>query len=172
MEEKTVIVSNLSEFQQHLVKEILTPKPEEEAPQQTEFTNEKTIFINASPQDIELAEHIAEKLSGHNLSCILPLDHSGQATPKEIRQDLEQNIELCDSMLVLYHQCSPLTVREFIHTSLRIRTRTNQRPQNICICKAPESKPIRMWMKNVRTHECPQSFTDFCVQQALPELQQ
>jgi hypothetical protein len=59
----------------------------------------RSIFIQAGVEDADQADQLSDLLAGCNCFAQLPLQ---TGTPEEIRADLEENLDSCDGVILLY----------------------------------------------------------------------
>ena len=91
---ETVMVVGLEELKREVVNRAQArPEPPAEA-----APVDGLVFVDVEAGDAALATAVADLLSARGLACALPL--RGGA-PAEVREDLEQNLLLCDALLIV-----------------------------------------------------------------------
>ncbi len=70
--------------------------------------NDAVVFVNVASEDRPLAQQVQQSLGKNGIASTLPIDHSLNPPPADIRRDLEINLLNCDAVLVVYGESSPL----------------------------------------------------------------
>lgn len=163
-----VMASDLVNFQQHFMKKLLPPPEAEEITEIISENEQKIIFINVGNEDRALAEKVSKQLSAHGHFCLLPLAPDEKSKPADIRRDMEQNMQYCDALLLLYDS-SPLTqIRQFLMQSWRMRAqRDRSLPTAVCISPNNQGENLSAMAKNLRVLRCTSPFPAECVEAFL-----
>lgn len=74
--------------------------------------HDAVVFVNAATEDRSLAQQIQQSLGQNGVASTLPLDHSLNPPPADIRRDFEINLLNCDATLVIYDASSSLWAKE------------------------------------------------------------
>jgi len=137
-----VMATSLEEFKQYLIQRL--EKIEEQKQREAE--------INNVPKDQALADEIGDILLEKGLASALP--RLGELTPAEKRKDIENNLQDCDAVIMLYDN----TLDEWARAQLRlcIRSRREQSLKIIAVFnKSPTEKPpLGMKLPNLRFFDC------------------
>lgn len=163
---ETVIASPMVNFQQELLK-FLQPKPETKPNKK----QHKTIFIHIdnAMQDYAIAKKVYNKLSTmDNYACILPLD-CPEASPEEIRKDREQNLQLCDIVLLIYKSTPNTKIRGLLYDCIRINAK-RETPLKTAICLNGNQVPINIVLPDMHELSCTNNFEEHCLQKLLNEV--
>jgi hypothetical protein len=157
----TVMATGIVEFHEYLFRRLEPPPPPPPSPPCD------LVFVNAEPNNIQLAQKIADVLAEkHGLGYILPIEISGDITPTQLREDLETNLQFCDAMLVLYNHPHELPwLRNQLLYCHRIRSRRNS-PFKVIVCdnQPPDDKPPpNVKFPDLYILECVMPYHDNCV---------
>jgi hypothetical protein len=92
---------SIQEFRETIVRQVTPPPP---VPVQKlvggpSSDEARSIFIQAGVEDADQADQLSDLLAGCNCFAQLPLQ---TGTPEEIRADLEENLDSCDGVILLY----------------------------------------------------------------------
>jgi len=163
--DKTVMTDTLSNFQQK-IREHLTPIIK---PIKTSQKHTKTIFINVdcALPDYSIAKKIYNKLTHKQHTCLLPIEDQN-ADANEIRKDLEENLQLCDIVLLIYNKTQLTHIRRLLRECVRINHK-REKPLKTAICISNNDKLVAINMSLPHLHElnCDQNFDEDCLQNLL-----
>jgi hypothetical protein len=92
---------SIQEFRETIVRLVTPPPPVMvQKPMAGPSSEEaRSIFIQAGVEDADQADQLSDLLAGCNCFAQLPLQ---TGTPEEIRADLEENLDSCDGVILLY----------------------------------------------------------------------
>jgi hypothetical protein len=157
----TVMATGIVEFHEYLFRRLEPPPPPPPSPPCD------LVFVNAEPNNIQLAQKIAEVLAEkHGLGYILPIEISGDITPTQLREDLETNLEFCSAVLVLYNHPHELPwLRNQLLYCHRIRSKRNS-PFKVIVCdnQPPDDKlPPNVKFSDLHILKCVMPYHDNCV---------
>ena len=99
-------VHTIQEFREAIVRRV-TPLPPVVASKPTASptpADARSVFIQAGVEDADQADQLSDLLAGCNCFAQRPLL---TGTPEEIRADLEENLDSCDGVIVLYGKIPP-----------------------------------------------------------------
>ena len=99
-------VHTIQEFREAIVRRV-TPPPPVVASKPTAgptAADARSVFIQAGVEDADQADQLSDLLAGCNCFAQRPLL---TGTPEEIRADLEENLDSCDGVIVLYGKIPP-----------------------------------------------------------------
>jgi hypothetical protein len=85
----------------------------------------RSIFIQAGIEDVDQADRLSAVLAEFNCFTQLPLH---QGTPEEIRADLEENLDSCDGLILLYGQIPAAWLKAQFRELPRHLARRRKRP--------------------------------------------
>jgi hypothetical protein len=171
LESSSVIAIGFVEFQAMIIKQLQPPK---ETPKFDDVIADSLVFINAAPEDIELAHKIRDFLDEHGIGYSMPLEDFTGVKASEIRQYLEQNLISCDAVLLLYDNTSVYWVNEQLLYCRRMQGRRDQPLKLIAVYDVPSSEKPNLSVKlpNMQIFNCPSNDIESCVSQFLQYLQQ
>lgn len=158
----SVIACHLSEFTEELLSKLQPQKPKPELPDRSN----QVVFVNAGVGDNALLQKIAVKLTDLNIPYILPMNNPENASPAEMREDMEDNLLMCDSMLLIYHNSPRKQIREFLKYGFKINAK-RETPLQTTICKLEDNQPLNLKLPHMKTLECVQQFEDCCLDRFL-----
>jgi len=167
-----VMATSLEEFRKYIIQQldkIEEEKRREEKKRREEEKRQKTIlsqqgsqilsdynfiFINIAPKDKALAEEIGDILLENGLASALP--SLSKLTPAKKRKDIENNLQDCDALIMLYDNTLYEWTREQLRLCLRIQRRREQSLKIIAVFnKSPAEKPLLdMKLPNLRVFDC------------------
>jgi hypothetical protein len=109
--------------------------------------NGLTVFVNGGQDDLDLVRATAARLAGQGLSCVLPIAAGGGTAPDpaEIRRDLNENLDSCDAVLLLYEKGPKTQVRHYITEYRRSLARRETPPKRFALCQ-PHPDPLAVGM--------------------------
>lgn len=166
---ENVMASDAVEFQHYVLQKLFPPEPQTRE-QLVPDENDRIIFINAGREDWHLAEKVSQRLSEHGHLCLLPLHPDEETSPAEIRRDMEQSMQECDALLLLYADSPASQIREYVQRSWRIRAkRTRPLPTAICISQDSGSRKLNVVAPNLHLLTCEEPFPADCVDEFLRE---
>lgn len=169
LEGSTVIASGLVEFQTHIINQLKKQQqPTIESPE-----GDSLVFINAAPEDMELAYQVRDILDAHGVGYSLPLDITVATKATEMRYHLEQNLLTCDAVLVLYDNTSIIWVNEQLLYCRRIQRKREQPIQVIAVYNTPTTSKhaLNIKLPNMQVLDCPTPHVDTCLPLFLQRLQ-
>lgn len=166
--DKTVIANSLCNFQQTLL-EFLKPSQKTSKPKNS---SKQTIFINTDhgTEDYTIAKNIFNQLSKQKqYTCLLPLEDK-HARPEEIREDLEENLRLCDIVLLIYKQTQITQIRRLLRECVRIN-QDRETPFKTAICATNDQQAaLNMALPNLYELKCNHDFDQHCFDSLLNEV--
>lgn len=149
---ETVMVTGLEELKREVVDRALaTPAPAgggaPAAP------TDALVFIDAEAGDAELATAVADLLAARGVSCVLPL-RSG--TPAEVRDDLEQNLLLCDALVVVWGTIGNRWVRDQLLVWRKVAWKRERPVKVLGLLQGPpaEKEPLGLSVPNLKIFDC------------------
>jgi hypothetical protein len=106
-----------------------------------------SIFLNGGQADIDLIRRTAARLAKQGLSCVLPItaDGGASADPADIRRDLNENLDGCDAVLLLFENGPRTQVRHFISEYRRSLARRDVPPVRFALCQT-DPDPLAVGM--------------------------
>lgn len=160
----TVMATGLVEFQQHITQSL---KQDKTGPSSaTGF-----VFVNARVEDMDLAHKIETILIQQGLECILPLENSDNISSAQIREDLNNNLQDCDAIIVLYNtNTDEVWVRNQVRKCRRAQGLREQPFKIIAICKHPEKSPLNIHLSNMHIIDCFPPSHNTCVSEFVGVL--
>jgi hypothetical protein len=178
-----VIATSLEEFKQYLIQQLEKIEAQQrraaEKRQKAMLSQQSSqnlsayqfIFINRVPKDQALAEEIGDILLEKGLASGLP--RLGELAPAEKRQDIENNLQDCDAVIMLYDNTLDEWAREQLRLCLRIQSRRQQCLKIIGVFnKSPIDEPLLgMKLPNLQIFDCAALTDNTCLPsfiQALP----
>ncbi|MCP4697086.1 MAG: hypothetical protein GY862_09575 [Gammaproteobacteria bacterium] len=159
----TVMISPLAEFQQYLEQQ-LTARKECAAAVQVVITREmdrgEMVFINAAPEDRELALKIKAYLDQHGFGCVLPLPNASK--PKK---DLRRNYLISDVLLVLYGEAAEEWVRDQLYRCHKLEEKRKKPLKLNAVYNKPlTDKPsLGMSLPGMVVLKCPEPEASDCL---------
>lgn len=169
LEGSTVIASGLVEFQTYIINQL----KKQQQPTIEPLEGDSLVFINAAPEDMELAYQVRDILDAHGIGYSLPLDITVTTKATEMRSHLEQNLLTCDAVLVLYDHTSIIWVNEQLLYCRRIQRKREQPIQVIAVYNTPTTSKhaLNIKLPNMQVLDCPTPHVDTCLPLFLQRLQ-
>lgn len=103
--------------------------------------DDKLIFVSGGLEDIGLLRSTAEQLARRGMSYSLPIAATEGMEPATIdpsflERDLEENLALCDAVLLVHDHAPAIQINQFIKQYLKAKARRPERPPKaIAVCK-------------------------------------
>jgi len=97
--------------------------------------DESFFFINAYPDDFELANTIAEAFKAHNRNAFLPMPEGGLSGQKD--KDIDENFINCDGLLLVFGMAPADWVRGQLRRYFKLAPRRERAPRCKKILLAP-----------------------------------
>jgi hypothetical protein len=162
----TVMAIGLVELQQTIMQTLKKLAEKKLAPPQTDCG--ELVFINATSQDMDLAHQVEGMLIQQGLDCSLPLDTSRSPSSAKIREDLNNNLQCCDIVLMLYDtNTDEVWVRSQLLLCKRARGKREEPFKAIAVCKHPETPPLNMRLADLHVFDCLPPSHQTCVSQFI-----
>jgi hypothetical protein len=105
-----VMATSLEEFKQYLIQRLekIEEQKQREARKKAVLSQQSSqtasidrfVFINIVPKDKKLADEICHILDKEGIGYGIP--RAGKLTPAEKRKDIENNLQICDALIILY----------------------------------------------------------------------
>jgi hypothetical protein len=95
-------------------------------------------FINAYPDDFELANTLAEAFKAHNRTAFLPM-YKGLAKEKD--EDIDENLINCDGLFLIFGEAPAHWVRAQLRRYIKVAGRRERTPRCKTILLAPGAQP-------------------------------
>ena len=93
------------------------------------------VFVNADAADRKLAEQVSRALAqDFGVDCYWPIE---QGTPEEIRADLEDHIEDCDGLMLIYGSTGVTWVRRQLKEGLKILSQRERSLPALAVFEGP-----------------------------------
>jgi len=174
-----VMATSLEEFRQYIIQrleKIEEQKRREEEKRQKAMLSQQgsqnlsdysLIFINIVPKDKALADEIGDILLENDLASALP--RLGELTPAEKRKDIENNLQDCDALIILYDN----SLDEWARAQLRLCIRNRRKSLKIIAVfnKSPTEEPLLgMKLPNLRFFDCATLKNSSCLPSFLQAL--
>jgi hypothetical protein len=141
--------SGIEEFKRAVV-ELARRAPPPAAPRRSNVM----VFVNADTPDRALAEEVARILVQWDVDCYWPLT---EGQPEEIRKDLEEGLETCDGMLLVYGATAATWVRRQLMQGRKILSQRTQQPTALAIVQGPPADnkgDLGAAIPNLKTLDC------------------
>ncbi len=111
LDKETVMAVDLGEFKKAVLKKVKEKEPEPDKKPLNVF-----VFVNMNSEDKKVAEEIKSKLDELGVDYGLPIFPeeviSRKSNQAEIRQDLEENLRICDGVIIVYGNITSAWVSE------------------------------------------------------------
>lgn len=168
----TVMAVSMVEFQQQIMQALEKRNDEEPL-----TTNGEFIFINAAPQELDLAKQVEQALVKLGYACSLPMVIDHKTPPAKIREDLDNNLQFCDAVIILNNINTDLVwVRQQVLQCRRAEGKRDGREalKAIAIYNHPdrEKSPININLPNLHILDGSVPYPDTCVPTFIQVLQQ
>ncbi len=170
----TVMAVSMVEFQQQIMQALEKLKIDDEKPSSTagDF-----IFINAAPQELDLAKQVEQALVKLGYACSLPMEIDHNTPPAKIREDLDNNLQFCDAVIILNNIHTDLVwVRQQVLQCRRAEGKRDGREalKAIAVYNHPdrEKSPININLPNLHILDGSVPYPDTCVPTFIQVLQQ
>ncbi len=160
--QSTVIASTLVEFQEQIINQLKppkSPKPPKDVP---------LVYINAAQEDMEEAREIQKIFKEQGIGSTLPLRDSDHIPATDIQKYVEQNLQWCDAVIVLYDKSSITWVNEQVLYCRRMQGMREQPFKVFALYDkhSPEKQHFPMVLPNLHVLKCPTPQIKTC----LPEF--
>jgi hypothetical protein len=170
----TVMAVSMVEFQQQIMQTLEKLKIDDEKPSST---NGDFIFINAAPQELDLAKQVEKALVKNGFACSLPMAIDHNTPPAKIREDLDNNLQFCDAVIILNNINTDLVwVRQQVLQCRRAEGKRENRQalKAIAVYNHPdrEKSPININLPNLHILDGSAPYPDTCVPTFIQVLQQ
>jgi len=161
-----VMATSLEEFRQYIIQRLEKTEEqkrrEEEKRQKAVLSQQSQqilsgynfIFINIVPKYQALAEEIGDILLEKGLASDLP--SLGKLTPAKKRKNIENNLQVCDAVILLYDNTLEEWAREQLHLCLRIQSRYKKLLKIIAVFNKSPTEKLLLGMKlpNLLVFDC------------------
>ncbi len=170
----TVMAVSMVEFQQQIMQTLEKLKINDKQPLPT---GGDFIFINATPQELDLAKQIEQALVKLGYACSLPMVIDHNTPPAKIREDLDNNLQFCDAVIILNNKNTDLVwVRQQVLQCRRAEGKRENRQalKAIAVYNHPdrEKSPININLPNLHILEGSVPYPESCVPTFIQVLQQ
>lgn len=109
------------------------------------------VFVNTATADCSLAADLCQYLDQHGFGYSLPMY---QGRPEEIREDLRENILMCDGMIVVYGQSESNWVRGQLIEARKAAIHRQKR-LHAAVYEGPPTPKVPLAFKLPRMHMIP-----------------
>jgi hypothetical protein len=92
------------------------------------------VFVNADRDDLDLARQLSELLAGQGVECYWPIV---EGSPEKVRQDLEENLKICDGLVLIYGASEPSWVRDQLRQGRKILSQRDRALAALAIYLGP-----------------------------------
>ncbi|MCP4695372.1 MAG: CHAT domain-containing protein [Gammaproteobacteria bacterium] len=170
-----VIAGELGEFKQTIRSRLAAIAQARRAPAEVgagKETGQKNdaeppfVFIDAAPEDDELARRVEQVIDRRGLDYCLPL-LDPDAAPAEIRADLEGSLCTGNALILVYCRASLYWLREQLRYCKRVQNRREQPLKTALVlhCPGTARADLRMKLKNLelRFVDCAEPFDPACL---------
>jgi hypothetical protein len=170
----TVMAVSMVEFQQQIMQALEKLKIDDEEPPSI---GGDFIFINAAPQELDLAKVVERELVKSGFACSLPMEINHNTPPAKIREDLDNNLQFCDAVIILNNINTDLVwVRQQVLQCRRAEGKRENRQalKAIAVYNHPdrEKSPININLPNLHILDGSAPYPDTCVPTFIQVLQQ
>ncbi|MCP4698786.1 MAG: toll/interleukin-1 receptor domain-containing protein [Gammaproteobacteria bacterium] len=173
-----VMAMQFGEFKQHIAQQLKRNRPPVKSPDKSPDNPvnslDNLVFINATAEDMDLANKIKDFLEKNGISYSLPLENSFITKASDIRKDLEQNLLYCSAVIMLYDETPTVQVRGqllYCHHMLGMRDRP-LKVIAVCIKPSAASKPpLNIKFPYLKILECPTLQADTALPLFIQALQ-
>lgn len=124
----TVRSCGLTEFKRSVAETLQRPRRATSPP------NPKCVFVNAEVSDRGFADQISAWLAGQGY---IVLDPPSASDPAEWREAWENNLALCQSLMLVYGQTKPGWVTQQVLQSLKVNARRSEPIELWSVCIGP-----------------------------------
>jgi len=76
-----------------------------------------SVFVNADRDDLDVARQLGEVLAARGVECYWPLL---EGSPERVRRDLEDNLNECDGLVLIYGASEPAWIRDQLRQGRKI----------------------------------------------------
>jgi len=92
------------------------------------------VFVNADRDDLDLARQLSELLARQGVECYWPII---EGSPEKVRQDLEENLKVCDGLVLVYGASEPSWVRDQLRQGRKILSQRDRQLAALAIYLGP-----------------------------------
>jgi hypothetical protein len=169
----TMMAALLQDLKEAIVKKLKHMVDCEQETAVPKASSDHFVFINTSsnPDDITLANEIFTLLQKNGVYPTLPVLEN--IKPAEKRLDLEENLETCDAVIILYVHSNIAWVRsQLTQCRKMIRKRKGDPLRIIGVYDqpGPDKPDLGMSLPNLEILECPSLHADTCIPKFLKTL--
>jgi predicted MPP superfamily phosphohydrolase len=153
LSQSTVIASTLVEFKEYIINQL---KPKDSKTTRNNDQSDFLVYINAAQEDMSLASEIQEIFKKQGIGSTLPLKDSDHIPVADIQKYVEQNLQWCDAVIVLYDKASIVWVNEQLRYCRHMQGRREQPFKVFALCDkpSPEKPRFPMSLPNLHILEC------------------
>jgi len=164
-----LLTGSFENFKQYIIQQLDNIEVQREKQRQRQPLPYDVIFINIVPKDKSLADEIGDRLLEQGIGSGMPLLEKAM-TPAEKRLELENNLQDCDAVIMLYDKSLDDWLGEQLRLCVRMRTRRELPLKVIAVFnQSPTEKPhLGIKLPNLRFFDCA-TLTDIC---CLPNFMQ
>jgi len=177
-----VMATSLEEFRQYIIQRLekIEEQSKEEKWQKAILSQQSSqmasidrfVFINIVPKDKKLADEICHVLDKEGIGYGIP--RAGKLTPAEKRKDIENNLQICDALIILYDN----SLDEWTRRQLQICRKMQIDPKRQVILKiialfnkSPEEELLLgMKLSKMRVFDCANLTDSSCLPSFLQTL--
>jgi hypothetical protein len=99
------------------------------------------VFVNADRGDLEIARKLSELLAQQGVECYWPI---AEGSPEKVRQDLEENLNACDGLVLIYGATEPSWVRNQLRQGRKIIGQRDRPLAGLAICLGPPPEKLEL----------------------------
>ena len=170
-----IVTSGLGEFKQLILQRcraVQQQRATAEIQQQKRAAagDSHLVFINADKRDQSIAECIQQYLLQQGMSIILPQFDDRNLSSKDLRDDLENNLTVCDAVIVLFGSPNVVWVRNQLLYCEKMRSKRLERPLSIILLAELNKPSIHMHLSNLYRINCQNLYEKTCIEQFLEIL--
>jgi hypothetical protein len=92
------------------------------------------VFVNADRDDLGLARQLSDLLARQGVECYWPII---EGSPEKVRQDLEENLKVCDGLVLIYGASEPSWVRDQLRQGRKILSQRDRALAALAIYLGP-----------------------------------
>lgn len=129
------------------------------------------VFVDTDAPDMEFAQGIGDWLSARGVAVSWPIT---RGHPAEIRADLEENLRICDGLVVVYGATSVAWVRRQLLQGRKAASQRNEPLVAVAVCEAPPpgtKDDLALRLPHMRRIDCSAGFDEAALSEFLRSLE-
>ena len=138
LEGNNIIVASVTDFEGMLKKRLLQDAQEV---QSKKSSSNLFVYVDTSEKDWQIAQETSKLLNDMGVAHSLPLQPEPGMSPREIRDDIENNLKNCDAVMMIFCHGPVSQLRNHLMICQRINARREEPIKIVAAFMEPERDP-------------------------------